>query len=119
MAEDLHDDTLIDALGEQQSGRGVSGVVYPSVTNTGRFEQGLPFVPVSMVTDRPAVALAPDKIGVFPGWPAVIRSASCAVRCALSAAPSWAGRAIVRLLLSDFGSVRRSPPPVRFGHVRA
>jgi hypothetical protein len=37
VAEDLHDDTLIDALGEQQGGRGVPGVMDPHVTDTGGF----------------------------------------------------------------------------------
>jgi hypothetical protein len=40
VAEDLHDYTLVDALGEQEGGRGVPSVVNPHIPNTGRFEQG-------------------------------------------------------------------------------
>lgn len=69
MAEDLHDDTLIDALGQQQGGRGVAGVMDPHLADPGRLQQGVAFVPVSVVTDWPAVGLAPDEVAIVPGWP--------------------------------------------------
>ena len=48
-----------------------------------------------------------------------MRSFSCSARCALSAKTNGAGSAIMRLLLSDSSSASWTPPPVRFGHVRA
>ena len=42
------------------------GVVRLHTTVTGRFQQGLPLVPVSVGTDRPPVRLAPHEAAVFP-----------------------------------------------------
>ena len=69
MAEDLHHDALIDALGEQQGGRGMPGVMNANPADSGRFQQSFPFVPVGVVANRPAVGLAPDEVAVVPGWP--------------------------------------------------
>jgi hypothetical protein len=69
VAEDLHDNALIDALREQKSGSGVPGVMDAHLPDTGRIEQHSPFGPVGMVPDRPTVSLAPDEIAVVPRWP--------------------------------------------------
>src|SRR5215468_1844590 len=69
MAEDLHDDALIDALGEQQRGRGVTGVVDAHPADSGRFQQGMPFVPVGMIANRPPAGLAPYEVALVPAWP--------------------------------------------------
>ena len=69
MAEDLHDDALIDALGEQQCCRGVAGVVDTHPADSGRFQQGMPFVPVGVVANRPPVGLAPYEVALMPAGP--------------------------------------------------
>jgi hypothetical protein len=69
VTEDLHYDALINALGEQQRGRSVPGIVNPHTPDSGGFEQRVPFVPVSVGANRPPVGLAPDEIAIVPGWP--------------------------------------------------
>jgi hypothetical protein len=70
VAEYLHHDALVNALGQQESGRGVPGVMNPHPADTGRCQQGIPFVPVSMSADRAPVGLAPDEIAACASWPA-------------------------------------------------
>ena len=69
MAEDLHHNALVNTLGEQEGGGGVPGVMDPHPTDTGCFQQGLPFVPVGMGADRPPIGLAPDEVAITPGSP--------------------------------------------------
>ena len=42
LTEDLHHDTLVNALGEQESGRGVPGVMHSHLTDSGHLEQHSP-----------------------------------------------------------------------------
>ena len=43
MAKDLHHNTLVDALGEQQGGGRVPGVMNANLMDPSRFEQSSPF----------------------------------------------------------------------------
>jgi hypothetical protein len=43
------------------------GVVHAGIPYPGRPEQGFPFVPVGMGTDRAAIRLAPHEIAILPG----------------------------------------------------
>ena len=83
VAEDVHHHTLIDSLGQQERGGRMPGRRAPAHYGTGRFQQGLPLVPVSVGTDRPPVRLAPHEVAVFPARPgghafSELRPAVCA-----------------------------------------
>jgi hypothetical protein len=67
VAKDLHHRALVDALGEQQGGGCVPGIMNADLPDSGRFEQTSPFVPVGVLADRPSVGLAPDEVAVAPG----------------------------------------------------
>ena len=58
MAEDSHHDALVDALGQEQRGGGVAGVMQPGIADPGRLEQRFPFAPVGAGIDRLAGGLA-------------------------------------------------------------
>jgi hypothetical protein len=66
MTKDLHDDALVNALGEEQGSSRVPGVVYAHLADTSRFEQGPPLVPVGVGADWVAVGLGPDEIAFLP-----------------------------------------------------
>jgi hypothetical protein len=69
VAEDLHYHALVDALGQQQGGNGVPGIMKPRITDVDRFEHGFPFTPISPRIDRAAIGLAPYEIIVLPRGP--------------------------------------------------
>jgi len=66
VAEQLHDHPRVDALGEQQGGRGVPAVVQPDVSDAGGLEQPGPVVVVGLLVDRAAVGLGEDQVLVVP-----------------------------------------------------
>lgn len=58
---------LVHALGQQQSGGYVPGVVHTGISDTCSLEQYLPFVRVRMGADWTAITLAPHEVRVLPG----------------------------------------------------
>ena len=69
MAEDLHHDTLVNTLGEQQCGGGVPRIMNSHVTETRLPEECFPLVPVSVSINGPPVGLTPNEVTVVPGRP--------------------------------------------------
>jgi hypothetical protein len=69
MAQDLHHDALVDALGQKQRGGCVAGVMQPVTADPGRLEQRFPFTAVGAGIDRPAGGLSPDEPAVMPEGP--------------------------------------------------
>jgi hypothetical protein len=57
VAEDLHDDPRVDALGQQQRRGGVPAVVQPDVADARLVQESLPGAPVRRPLDRLPVGL--------------------------------------------------------------
>ena len=69
MAEDLHDYALIDALGEQERGRGMPSVVDTDAAGFRLLSTRRSTRPSSVIANRPPVGLAPYEVALMPGWP--------------------------------------------------
>ncbi|HJX42090.1 MAG TPA: hypothetical protein VJ352_00320 [Geodermatophilus sp.] len=65
MAEHLHDDSGVHALGQQQSRCGVPPVLQSDLAHARLVQEGLPGTPVRRALDRPAVGLTDDQVVVL------------------------------------------------------
>ena len=66
MAEHLHDDSGVHALGQQQGRCGVPPVMQSDFAHARLAQEGLPGTPIRLALDRPAVGLSEDQVVVLP-----------------------------------------------------
>jgi hypothetical protein len=66
--EDLLD-ADVNALLQQERGRGVPGVIHARLSDPGRAEEGVPVIPVVMRVERSACGRTEDQVPVCPGRP--------------------------------------------------
>ncbi|TFV78294.1 hypothetical protein E4P39_03460 [Blastococcus sp. CT_GayMR19] len=66
MAEQLHDDTWMHVLAEQQCRGRVTAVVQADVADARLLQEPRPVVVVGLLVDRPTVGLREDQVLVLP-----------------------------------------------------